>query len=114
MRIQPIIYTHDSPRSVAWYSKVLEVEPSHVSEMWSTFEVGGATLAIHKVDGDLPPESRVAISLVAAEPLEKLVERWSSVPEIEILRGIEDETFGRSLLLSDPDATVIQVNEHIG
>lgn len=111
MRIQPIIYTHDSDRSVAWYGEVLNREPSYRSDVWSTFDVGGTTLAIHRIDGDLAPESRVAISFVAEEPLETLMERWSS-SSIEVLRGIQDETFGRSVLLSDPDDTVIQVNEH--
>jgi catechol-2,3-dioxygenase len=112
VRIQPIIYTHDSDQSAAWYSEVLGVAPIYSSDVWTTFEVGGTILAIHRVDGDLAPESRVAISLVAEDSLETLIEGWSSSSVIEVLRGIQDETFGRSILLSDPDGTVIQVNEH--
>jgi predicted enzyme related to lactoylglutathione lyase len=111
VRIQPIIYTHDSERSVAWYGEVLGKEPSYRSDVWSTFDVGGATLAIHRVDGDLASESRVAISFVAEEPLETLIESWGSSSNIEVLRGIQEEAFGRSVLLSDPDGTVVQVNE---
>jgi catechol-2,3-dioxygenase len=111
VKLQPIIYTTDSARLVAWYQRVLGIEPSYQSEVWSTFDVDGAPLAIHQVDEDLPSKSRVSISLVATGRLEDLMERWSSV-EVEVTRGIQDETFGRSVLLTDPDGTVIQVNQH--
>lgn len=111
MRLQPIIYTTDSARLVAWYGKVLGTEPTYQSEVWSTFDVDGTPLAIHQVDEDLPARSRVVISLVATGRLEDLIERWSSVG-IEVNRGIQDETFGRSVLVTDPDGSVIQVNQH--
>ena len=53
---------------------------------------------------------RGAVGKTATEPLEELIERWGD--EVEITRGIQDETFGRSLLVTDPDGTIIQVNEH--
>jgi hypothetical protein len=31
---------------------------------------------------------------------------------VAIERGITDETFGRSILLRDPDGTPLQINEH--
>jgi len=112
MRLQPIVYTRDMAQAVAWYGHLLGMSPSYQSDIWTTFDVNGAHLAIHRVDGDLANESRVGISLVATDTLEDLLQRWSSAGEIEVVRGIQDETFGRSLLLTDPDGTVIQVNEH--
>ncbi len=112
MKIQLIIYTLDSDQSVSWYTELLGVEPSYRSEVWTTFDVAGITLAIHRIDGDLSPESRVSLSFISEGPLESLIERWSASSQIQVLRGIEDETFGRSLLVSDPDGTVIQVSEH--
>jgi catechol-2,3-dioxygenase len=109
MRLQPIIYTTEPARLIHWYEVVLGHEPSHRSDVWSTFEVGGATLAIHRVE-QVPTASRVAISLVAEEPLETLVGRWST--RIEITRAIRDEVFGRSVLLTDPDGNPVQLNEH--
>lgn len=114
MKIQLIVYTLDSEQSVAWYTELLGVEPSYRSEVWTTFDVAGITLAIHRIDGDLPPETRVSLSFIADDSLESLIERWSSSSQIQVLRGIEDEVFGRSLLIADPDGTVIQVNEHHG
>lgn len=113
MRLQPIVYTKDMAQAVTWYGHVLGTTPSYESDVWTTFDVNGAHLAIHRVDGDLANESRVAISLVATDPLEDLMQRWSSTDEVDVVRGIQDETFGRSLLLTDPDGTVIQVNEHV-
>jgi len=112
MRLQPIVYTKDMTQAITWYGHVLGLLPSYVSNVWSTFDVGDAYLAIHRVDGDLANESRIGISLVATLPLEDLIQRWSSTDEVEVVRGIQEETFGRSLLLTDPDGTVIQVNEH--
>jgi hypothetical protein len=44
--------------------------------------------------------------MVAEEPLERVAEL---VPPH---RGIADETFGRSLIVRDPNGLQIQVNEH--
>ena len=45
MRLQPIIYNTDMPATVAWYTTVLGSEPTYTSDVWSSFEVAGATSA---------------------------------------------------------------------
>ena len=110
MRLQPIIYTTDVPAAVAWYSTVLGSEPTYSSEMWSSFEVAGATLGVHRVE-TLSDRGRVELSLVATEALQEVLARVTAAG-IEPLRGIADETFGRSLVLEDPDGSTVQVNEH--
>lgn len=110
MRLQPIVYTTSMDRAVDWYAAVLGDDPVYRSDVWTSFEVGGSDLALHRVDR-LPEGSRVELSLVAGESLEALVERLGS-RDIPLERGIEEETFGRSLVLRDPEGLVIQVNEH--
>lgn len=110
MRLQPIVYTGSMERAVDWYRKVLDAQPSYSSDVWSTFQVGDSDLALHRVE-ELPPASRVAISLIATEDLEEVARRLES-SGIEIERGIQEETFGRSIVLRDPDGSMIQVNEH--
>ncbi|MCH8129761.1 MAG: VOC family protein [Acidobacteria bacterium] len=110
MRLQPIIYTTDMPAAVAWYSTVLGSEPTYTSDMWSSFEVAGATLGVHRVE-TLPDRGRVELSLVATEALHDVLARVTAAG-IEPLRGIADETFGRSFVLEDPDGSPVQVNEH--
>jgi hypothetical protein len=43
---------------------------------------------------------------VVDEPLEEVATR------LPLHRGIADEAFGRSVVVRDPDGTLIQVNEH--
>lgn len=110
MKLQPIVYTTHMDRAVEWYAAVLGDGPGYRSDVWTSFGVGGAELALHRVDR-LPEGSRVELSLVATESLEALVERLAS-RDISVERGIQEETFGRSLVLRDPDGLAIQVNEH--
>ncbi len=110
MKLQPIVYTTDMESAVGWYSAVLGSGPAFRSDVWTSFAEGGAYLALHRVDV-LPEESRVELSLVAGESLEKIMDRLAAV-NIPVERGIQEETFGRSFLLRDPEGLVIQVNEH--
>lgn len=110
MLLQPIVYTTRMDEAVGWWTAMLDVSPEYQSEMWTSFGVGGATLALHQVD-ELPSTSRVAVSLVSAEPLESVMARLTA-------RGIEADApivvqpFGRQVPYRDPDGNLIQVNEH--
>lgn len=110
MKLQPIVYTRSMDRAVSWYTTVLGSSPVYRSDMWTSFAVDGAQLGLHRVD-ELPEASRVELSLVATESLEALIRRLTS-SGIAVARGIQEETFGRSLLLRDPEGLAIQVNEH--
>lgn len=110
MRLQPIVYTADMDAAVNWYAKVLDVEPAFRSEMWTAIPAGDATLGIHHVS-ERADGSNVAISLIATEPLEAVIGRLATVG-IDPAGPIEDQPFGRSVLLRDPDGAPVQVNEH--
>lgn len=110
MRLQPIVYTTDMEGAVDWYRQVLGTDPAYASEMWTAFPVGDATLGVHRVE-EMADGSRIELSLVATEPLEAVLSRLKGA-SVDIERGIQDETFGRSLLLRDPAGNPIQVNEH--
>jgi uncharacterized glyoxalase superfamily protein PhnB len=110
--LQTILYSTATEQAVDWYSKVLGTEPAYRSDVWTSFEVGGAHLAIHHVD-EPAVGSRAELSLVSDTPLEAVVERLIS-SGIHIEKGIQEETFGRSLLLKDPDEYPVQINEYAG
>lgn len=112
MRLQPIVYTTDLEAAVDWYGRVLGTAPNYRSAVWTTFGVGSGSLAIHRVDA-APEGSKVALSLIATEPLEEVLARVEPF-DVVVERGIQDETFGRSIVLRDPDGLAIQVNEHAG
>ena len=110
MKLQPIVYTTDMDRAVAWYSAVLGSEPAYASETWTSISVGDATLGIHHVDAR-PEDAYLELSLVSDQPLESVVDRLESAG-IEIAEPIREQPFGRSFLLRDPDGAPVQVNEH--
>jgi len=110
VKLQTIIYTEDTNRAVDWYKNAIGIEPGYQSDMWTSFNLGDATLAVHKVES-LADRGRVELSLVTAEPLEAVLLRLAD-HGIEPKQGIQDETFGRSIMLVDPDGTPVQVNEH--
>lgn len=105
MQLQTIVYVSDMHHSIDWYSHVLGVTPDIESEHWTSYTVGGATLALHATDEAATPGS-VELSLVATESLDTLAERLTPHEEIR------DQPFGRSFMITDPDGTRIQVNEH--
>jgi hypothetical protein len=105
MNLQPIVYVTDMERSVRWYSALLQIDPDVEGSHWTSFRVGGSHLALHLTD-DVRASGNVELSLVATEPLESLAARF------EVVGGIVDEAFGRSVMTGDPDGLQIQVNEH--
>lgn len=105
MNLQPIVYVTDMDRSQRWYRQLLQAEPEVAGGYWTSFSVGGGHLALHLTD-EARPAGNVELSLVSSEPLEGLIER------MEPHRGVADEAFGRSVIMSDPDGSLIQVNEH--
>lgn len=105
MQLQTIVYVNDMQRSIDWYSDVLGATPDVESEHWTSYTVGGATLALHLTDEAASPGS-VELSLVATESLDTLAKRLTPHEEIQ------DQPFGRSFIVIDPDGTRIQVNEH--
>lgn len=105
MHLQPIVYVTDMAASTAWYGALLASEPAIASEHWTTFDCAGATLALH-LSGDALSAGSVELSLVAEAPLEAVHGR------VDGATAIIEQPFGRSFTVTDPDGTVIQVNEH--
>ena len=111
MKLQPIVYVTDMDRAVSWYSIVVNAQPAYQSAAWTSIPVGNATLGLHITD-DRPTHSYLALSLVATEPLQGIANRLEA-SGITIARADQDEDFGRSLVVVDPDGTPIQINEHV-
>lgn len=105
MKLQPIVYVTDMEKAIAWYSQLLRCEPDVAGGYWTTFTLEGGHLALH-LTGEVLGAGSVELSLVVGESLEGVAAR------VTPHRGIADEAFGRSLVVQDPDGTLIQVNEH--
>lgn len=112
MKLMPIVYVTDMERSTAFYQGLV---PNGTlvsrSPYWTEFNVEGTSLALHYIE-DLPKDGLwVELALVASEPLEAIVEQLR-LAGVDLDREIQDETFGRSLVVRDPDGLPIQINEH--
>jgi len=103
LHLQPIVYVTNMERSLTWYRRLLNIEPTMTSDHWSSFNVDGATLALHH-SGEAQGNGDVELSLVV-EDLNAHAERLGVDQMI-------DQPFGRSFTVTDPDGAAIQVNEH--
>jgi predicted enzyme related to lactoylglutathione lyase len=108
-----IVYVSDMGASVAFYQALgFEARFRQRNSVWTELVSEDTLLALHRME-PLPPArpSRVILGLLATERLERIQERLED-NGVTPLRGIADETFGRSILLEDPDGLQIQVSEH--
>lgn len=112
MKLMAIVYVTDMERSTAFYEGLLpRATLVSQSPFWTEFSVEGTAFALHYID-ELPQNGlRVELALNSSDPLEEVVEGLR-LGGIELAREIQDETFGRSLVIRDPDGLPIQINEH--
>jgi catechol 2,3-dioxygenase-like lactoylglutathione lyase family enzyme len=113
MTLMPIVYVSSMTAAIAFYEGLgFSVKHRQTNEMWTELAAGDAILALHRADPlPKPDRLRVALGLLATEPLETVVERLQQ-RGISLARGIADETFGRSVVVQDPDGLRIQISEH--
>jgi hypothetical protein len=81
------------------------------SGMWSELRFGNISLALHLTGSLDHAGQRVALAMVAQQPLEVIIAALQKVGVV-VDEGIVDEAFGRSLTIHDPDGLPIQINEH--
>ena len=112
MKLMPIVYVTDMERSTAFYQGLLPAATLvSQSPFWTEFNVDGTTFALHYID-ELPKNGLwVELALNSSDPLEEVVESLR-LGGVELARDIQEETFGRSLVIRDPDGLPIQINEH--
>ena len=111
MQMQTIVYVTDMDRSIEFYERLGFVVDYRGGPVWTAFRGTDGMLALHAAD-ELPPSGRVALSLVAGDTLEEIVERLAE-HDIDA-SPIEAQPFGRSTVVRDPDGLPIQINEHDG
>lgn len=108
MRILPIRYSADVDASVRFYEALgLARDTASRPGVWVELATAGGQLAIHRAEAEQPGSCELA--LAADEPLEAVAKRLTAAG---FAGGhILDENFGRSLRVTDPDGTVVQINE---
>ncbi len=109
MQVQTIVYVTEMDRSIGFYEHLGFEVAYRGGPSWTAFRGTDGVLALHTVD-ELPPPGRVALSLVADGTLEAVVKNLTG-HGIEAA-PIQDQPFGRSTVVRDPDGLAIQINEH--
>ena len=109
----PIVYVSDMQRSFAFY-RALGCEgelrlAGGEAPVWLPLRLGGAPLALHTLD-EVPAGGQVSLALNVGD-LDRYADGLKAAG-IELARPIQEEPFGRSLVIQDPDGLLIQVNEH--
>ena len=109
MQVQTIIYTDSMEASIAWWSTVLGRTPDHTSDMWTTWSVGDAIVAVHGTDA-VPAGSRIQVSLVLTGLDDKVEEL--SAHGLEPAGDVIEQPFGRQVPYRDPSGNLVMLNEH--
>lgn len=112
MKLVTIVYVTDMDRSLAWYRALLPgAELVSSSPFWSELSLGLAgSLALHATEATAQG-SQLGLALTADRPLEAIRDAVRE-RDVLVVRDIQDEPFGRSFVIADPDGLPIQINEH--
>ena len=111
MRLVPIVYVTDMDRSTDFFEALGANVAGERNPYWTELDLGSSHFALH-ISGPMEPgPQRVGISLSADRRLEDIVADLDAAG-VGLARGIADETFGRSMVIQDPDGLTIQINEH--
>ncbi len=107
-----IVYVTNMDTSLAWYRRLLPAARLvSSSPYWSELALGsGASLALHLTD-TITPGTQLGLALTTDRRLETVRDElaaWGVVIEGDL----EDQPFGRSMLIRDPNGLGIQINEH--
>ncbi len=106
----PIVYVSDMAQSLPFY-QALGFRIHNEGQVWSELRLGEARLALHTTDPLPGGPLRIELAFATHLPLEALITRLTEAG-LSIENEINDEAFGRSLLLRDPDGLPLQINEH--
>jgi catechol 2,3-dioxygenase-like lactoylglutathione lyase family enzyme len=113
MRVRPIHFVPDLAEAVRFYEALgLQSQTRSRSGHWIELSAAGGEVGLHDAAIAADGQGRVGIALnfVADEPLEVVEQRLRAAgfpPEGTIV----DQEWGRSLLVSAPDRTLIQIDE---
>ena len=86
-----------------FYEGALGVEPDRQHGHWLPFQLGGATFALHGIDGEPDGDvlHRTNLSF-EVDDIEATLARFEALGA-KVMRGIADEAFGKSATLQDPE-----------
>ncbi len=112
MRIGPLdtafFWVSDLERSVAWYRRVLGVEPGSRYGGWQVLTSDGPTFALHQGRGDHPSVN--AVLAFSVEDLDAAIAALSG-NGVTPLDQVTDTGVARFVTIEDPDGNHLQLIE---
>ncbi len=109
MKLLVFAYAGDFETQVRFWCSALDVPEDMHGPNWAQFRVGDARVAIHRVR-DEPRDTDAFHLNIVVDDLEAARERFLAAGASEV-RGIQDEAFGQSTIVADPDGRSITLVE---
>jgi catechol 2,3-dioxygenase-like lactoylglutathione lyase family enzyme len=112
LALMPIVYVHDVAATIAFYEALgFRLTAHNRAYGWAELRLGDALLGIHAIDpepeGGRPP---LEITLDSRASLEDVVAHLEAAG-IPLEQPITDMSFGRTLLVRDPEGRLVAINE---
>lgn len=109
-----LIYVSDVKRSTDFYTMIFNTEPVFSSTRYVAFAAGNENFFALWTGGAIPDISvprfsEIGIMLPSNQDVDDLFEKWKSNPSVKIIQEPQNEVFGRTFLVQDPDGHVIRV-----
>jgi predicted enzyme related to lactoylglutathione lyase len=105
-----MVYVHDMPRAVAFYRDVLGLPLEMESPGWSQFDLGGVTLGLHPVHGQMATPAPGWIPSFNVDDVKAAKERVAGAGA-QITQDFHDIPGGVVLEFTDPDGNPISVTQ---
>ncbi len=105
MSVKMIVFAYVSnlDRLRQFYEAALGAKADQKSRNWLTFDLGGATFAMHRQRSTEPPHDVGEFHFeFQVEDIDAALARFQA-QGAQVLRGVSDETYGKSVELADPD-----------
>lgn len=102
-------YTPEFEKMRAFCQQALGVEPRDAGPNWTSFALGNSNFALHRMGNQTDP-LEVHLDFIV-DDINEGVQRFEQAGA-EVLRGVQDEAWGKSALVQDPEGRKITLIEY--
>lgn len=104
------VYSEDFDRICRFYEEALGIAGDRLGPSWCALPTGQSRFAVHRQDPREPQATDPFRVDFVVEHMEAALERCEAAGAV-LIRGIQDEAFGRSALLRDPEGRTFTLIE---
>ncbi|CDL80749.1 VOC family protein [Xenorhabdus szentirmaii] len=111
-----LVYVSDVERSTTFYKSLFKTDPIFITPRYVAFRASSSGDALFALwSGGETPDlqvqrfNEIGIMLPTSDDVEQLFQEWQGNSDIEIVKELYTEVFGRTFLVKDPDGHIIRV-----